>query len=224
MKPALAYLLFVVLSLATVCDRPALAASYTFTTIDVPGASITGLSGINTAGQAVGFFFDGKLHGFLRDTNGNFTTIDVPGALSTIANGINDAGQIVGGFGTEGIFQSFLYNAGTFMTIPSLAYGINDAGQIVGRFFTAIGFPVGFLYTAGTLAPIGVPGAGFTQAFGINNAGQIVGVFGDSSLRPLDVHGFLATPISETIPEPSTLLLLGSGILVIIIRKIVFTK
>src|SRR5437773_583698 len=156
------------------------AVSYTFTQIDVPGADFTRAFGINDVGQIVGDFGNATgTHGFL-DTAGTFAPIDV--AFLTQAYGINDAGQIVGGFGTEGIFQSFLYNAGTFMTIPSLAYGINDAGQIVGRFFTAIGFPVGFLYTAGTLAPICVPGAGFTQAFCINNSGQLVGVFGDSSL------------------------------------------
>jgi hypothetical protein len=34
------------------------AASYTFTTFDVPGATDTYPSGINVAGQIVGWFFD----------------------------------------------------------------------------------------------------------------------------------------------------------------------
>jgi len=73
-------------------------ASYTFTTIDVPGAPITVALGINDNGQIVGWFFSpAETNGFLTD-GGTFTPIDVPGAPDTWANGINAAGQIVGGF------------------------------------------------------------------------------------------------------------------------------
>jgi probable HAF family extracellular repeat protein len=75
---------------------------YSFTSIDVPGASFTYAHGINDSGQIVGGFDDatGTAHGFL-DTGGSFTTIDVPGATNTFANGINNSGQIVGSF-TDG--------------------------------------------------------------------------------------------------------------------------
>src|SRR4051795_5836147 len=74
------------------------AATFSFTQIDVPGASFTQAFGINDAGQIVGTFQDSTgPHGFL-DTGGSFTQIDVPGASFTTANGINDAGQIVGTF------------------------------------------------------------------------------------------------------------------------------
>ena len=67
---------------------------YSFTTIDVPGASLTEGFGINDSGQIVGDFFDATgSHGFL-DTGGSFTTIDVPGSV-TQTRGINDSGQIV---------------------------------------------------------------------------------------------------------------------------------
>jgi probable HAF family extracellular repeat protein len=66
---------------------------YTFTTIDVPGSA----SGINDAGQIVGYFGNPTGHGFVMD-GATFTTIDVPGAGATQAWGINDAGQIVGVF------------------------------------------------------------------------------------------------------------------------------
>jgi probable HAF family extracellular repeat protein len=73
----------------------------TFTTIDVPGATLTHAFGINAAGQIVGLFGDAadtETKGFLKD-GATFTTIDVPGAAFTWAVGINAAGQIAGGFG-----------------------------------------------------------------------------------------------------------------------------
>jgi hypothetical protein len=50
---------------------------YSFTTIDVPGASpgSTSVYGINNSGQIVG---DSSLGAFV-DTGGSFTTINVPG-------------------------------------------------------------------------------------------------------------------------------------------------
>src|SRR5438309_4861041 len=78
--------------------------SFSFTTIDPPGATRTGVSGINRAGQVVGAFrdADGKWHGFLRIATGAFITIDVPGATGTYAHGINRASQIAGFFEDEG--------------------------------------------------------------------------------------------------------------------------
>ena len=72
------------------------AASFTFTPIDVPGASQTLAFGINPSGQIVGFYSDSTgQHGFLYD-RGVFTPIDVPGASQTLALGITPSGQIVG--------------------------------------------------------------------------------------------------------------------------------
>ena len=72
------------------------AASFTFTTIDPPGAVVTAALGISPSGQIVGFYSDSTgEHGFLYD-RGVFTPIDVPGASDTRAVGINPSGQIVG--------------------------------------------------------------------------------------------------------------------------------
>src|SRR3954453_18224602 len=68
----------------------AIAAGFSFTQIDVPGATSTNSFGINNAGQIVGTFTNSTgLHGFL-DSGGIFTQIDVPGASRTEAFGIND--------------------------------------------------------------------------------------------------------------------------------------
>jgi probable HAF family extracellular repeat protein len=160
---------------------------YSFTTIDVPGATGTAPEGINNAGQIVGFDGDtvGTQHGFLL-SGGIYTPIDVPGALpgTTRAFGINDAGQIVG----DSVSHSFLLSGGIYTTIDvpgalsTKADGINNAGQIVGG--SSLG---GFLLSGGMYTTIDFPGAP-TSPSGINDSGQIVGFYVD--FRDRD-HGFL---------------------------------
>ena len=204
---------FLVLSIAAIlataplaANSPANAAAYGFTQIDVPGATSTGASGINDAGQIVGSFVDsaGITHGFL-DTGGSFTQLDVPGATLTQPFGINAAALISGYFFNGPITNStvthgFLYTSGSFtqLDVPAtadttMAIGINDAGQISGYFFSA-GITHGFLDAGGSFTQLDVPGATDTAAFGINDAAQIVGAFGDST----GTHGFLDTGGSFT--------------------------
>ena len=78
---------------------PAMAHAFTFTTIDVPGATSTEAFDVNQRGQIVGHYLDtsGADHGFML-YRGIFTTIDVPSAIGTVVDGINAEGQIVGGY------------------------------------------------------------------------------------------------------------------------------
>jgi len=97
---------------------PGSAQSFDYTLVDVPcsadlptlcpnGTAVqTVVSGINAAGDIVGFFVDGARHqhGFMRK-GGQYITIDVPGELAGVtgtlpssANGINPAGDIVGSY------------------------------------------------------------------------------------------------------------------------------
>src|SRR5215472_13339172 len=90
---------------------------YSFTSIDVPGAtSGTGARGINNAGQIVGEFYTSEPHGFLKD-GVTFTTIDVPSTLGGQPFGINDAGRIVGTFFDARGNHGFLKTSATFATI-----------------------------------------------------------------------------------------------------------
>jgi uncharacterized membrane protein len=97
---------------------------YSFTTIDVPGATSTSAIGINDSGQIVGGFYDATgNHGFFLDVGGSFTTFDVPSASSeTIADGINNSGQIVGDFdsGDAGPTQGSLQRPQSFLSLASL--------------------------------------------------------------------------------------------------------
>jgi uncharacterized membrane protein len=125
---------------------------YSFTTIDVPGATSTSAYGINDSGQIVGSY-NNNSHGFL-DTAGTFTTIDVPGAFITVASGINNSSQIVGySVCCSPFAEGFLDTAGTFTTVAgtgraNFPNGINNSGQIFGKglFLTSVGS--GFLNAA----------------------------------------------------------------------------
>src|SRR5690242_5439658 len=68
------------------------AQSYTFTAISGIGRP----SGLNEAGQIVGYSLGGEqTRGFLY-TNGSAVSITAPGSTNTFVYGINNAGQIVG--------------------------------------------------------------------------------------------------------------------------------
>jgi len=95
--------------------------SYTFTPINVPGATNTTVTGIDNAGQIVGHYSGTQFHGFVED-GGRFTIIDPPGSVGTHPLGINSAGQIVGWFNptiTASIVRGFLYDRGSFTTIDA---------------------------------------------------------------------------------------------------------
>lgn len=107
--PSLACALFLALAAGGCADEPTapiispdavslsrVGADFSFTTIEVPGATRTGASGIHAGGDIVGSYGDANgVHGFLlRD--GVFTTIDYPGAVMTEARGIGAKGDIVG--------------------------------------------------------------------------------------------------------------------------------
>ena len=103
--------------------------TYTFTAIDIPGATLTSANDINDSGQIVGSYRDATGgHGFV-DGGGAFTTINVPFNLGgglvfeTFVTGINHRGQIVGQINPGPTTQGFLYRGGTFTLIqpPFLA-------------------------------------------------------------------------------------------------------
>ncbi len=75
------------------------ATTYTYTSLDYPGASGTVAFGINNGGTIVGVYGVGSdTHGFsLSGTT--YTPLNYPGATGSQANGINNGGTIVGGYG-----------------------------------------------------------------------------------------------------------------------------
>src|SRR4051812_47733320 len=63
-------------------------ANYIFTTIDVPGSTLTNARGINDSGEIVGLFTAaGTTHGYVL-SGGGFPTLDPPGSTITVPLGI----------------------------------------------------------------------------------------------------------------------------------------
>lgn len=169
-----------------------------FTTIDFPGADSTVASGINDAGEIVGYYsvFEGGQGGFLL-SDGSYTTIDVPWANSTYPQDINNAGEIVGLSSTH---HAFLFSDGTFTKVDfsTYLYGINDAGESAGyRYIDGVYY--GCLFSDGSFTTFRIRGAD-TYPAGISNAGEIAGeyldndtlrnfVFADGSFTEVDFPG-----------------------------------
>lgn len=158
----------------------------TFTTIDVPGAVITNVLGINTAGDVVGNYSAGSSapsHGFLY-SGGIFTFLDYPGQYTTIAYGINDSGVISGSAFADDASNivGFLYDQITFTTIgapgkaATVVYGINSAGNVVGGEGTSLSSTKAFELRGARFKNITPPGTYlYAYGSGINNLGEVVG-------------------------------------------------
>ena len=156
----------------------------TYTTLDVPMASLTEANGINDLGHIVGVYQDSgfKYHGYIY-RNGTYSTLDDPlGTSETIAQGVNNADQVVGIYkGTTGPFHGFFVDPALGLYAPiddplastsytgtegTYAQDINNAHQIVGYYVDAPNRHHGFLYANGNYTTLDVPGASLTRALG----------------------------------------------------------
>jgi len=187
-----------VVSVIVLSTDPVEAASYTFTKIQLPGATRTVANGLNKYGDITGYSVGSTgLHGFVYEA-GHYRTLDFSGAWETIPEGINDSGQVVGSVTLEPFGQAhgFFYDGATFtvLDVPGardeVAFGINNYGDIVGTYVDTAQH--GFLFRDGEFVSVDVPvpGTFLTRANGINDRGQIVGEYNDMPTSSRQ-HGFL---------------------------------
>ena len=152
-----------------------------FTTVAIPGAGFTGVEGVNTAGNMVGFYgasSNGPFHSFML-SGGIFTYFDYPGQ-STQAYGINDAGLVSGTAGDLDV-RGFLYDGTTFTTLQhgndtaTFVFHLDNAGDAVGGTGTP-GVTIAFEWTNGQFEKL-APHRSNVYVFntGINNLGEVVG-------------------------------------------------
>ena len=181
-------------------------AAYTVTDLGTLGGSSSYAYGINSLGQVVGYSVraDGYPCAFIY-SNGTMLNLGAPAGSAYCSAGyaINNAGQATGQFSKPWVIpqypvsEAFLYSGGmtdigTLSTVlpccgTSMSSGnaINNLGQVAGNSYLNDQSTMGFLWSKGSMTPIGslytgpspAPYSAFywSGAVGINDSGQIVG-------------------------------------------------
>jgi len=202
----------------------------TFTPVNQPGAVFTQLLGINQAGtQIAGYSSFTDILGatgqqaFLL-VGATYTNINalLPANLNSQATGVNNNGEVVGFYqltpNTNPTFDGFTDINGTIASlvfpnaVSTQALGVNDLGQIVGDYVDAGGIMHGFLDSNGNFLTLDPSGSTGTTINGINDGGTVVGFYTNGPGATIGTVG--------TIPEPASLLLIGTALLALgVIRR-----
>jgi hypothetical protein len=162
--------------------------TYTFTTINFPGASDTFAYAINDSGAVVGYYTGAGCSqascGFI-EVKGKFTTIECALENATDPFDISNKGEVVGTYSYYGGVHGFIWEANSACadvvdpsgSTSTEAWGVNDSAKIAG-FYGTYG---GFLDVNGTFTTVDCPGAAATLAYGIGDNGAIVGGYEETS-------------------------------------------
>ena len=154
-------------------------AGWTITDLGTLGGTYSQATGINAAGDVVGYSTNknGDTHAFVW-SKGKMTDLGTLGGTFSAPSGMNERGQVVGWSTTKsGQEHAFLWqrdrmtDLGTLGGTSSQATGINWQGEVVGGATTATGEPHAFLWKQwknGTMRDLGVP-----YATAINDRGQV---------------------------------------------------
>lgn len=165
---------------------------YHLTDLGTLGGTYSNATGINNAGQVVGYsatIGDVAIHATLW-SGGTITDLGTLGGVYSGASGINDAGQVVGSSSTITASHATLWSGGAITDLGTLggaysgASDINNAGQMVGSSYingvagsiTINDFAHATLWSGTTITDLGTP-IGETSSFAhsINDVGQVVG-------------------------------------------------
>ena len=116
-----------------------------YTTLDVPGGTLTVATSINAHGTVVLYWLDSSSFFESSEYDGQaYTTINVPGALNSFAVDLNNNGDVLYRWTDTGLHNhGAVLHAGEFSTfdLPNSSFpypaGINDQQVIVGGFKTS---------------------------------------------------------------------------------------
>jgi len=191
-------------------------------------------TGINNLGQVVGYSFTAVAdsHAFLY-SNGQMSDLGALGGSWSQAFAVNDSGQVTGTAQTPAgepavVGHAFLYTNGQMIDLGTLGgpysqgFGINNSGQVVGAADGSDGRTNAFLYSGGHMFDLNdlvdLSGVGYGKLYSaeaINDRGQILAAACNTPSSCVGLgHILLLTPTATTpVPEPSTLLLLGTALL-----------
>ncbi len=125
------------------------ATNYTFTRIDVAGATETEVWDVNNHGQVAGASVDGDgvLRGFVY-SNGSYTSISGPsGSLDSVAFGVSDGGAVVGSYSDSVSTRGFIYEGGVYQDfyVPGSFFTVVRGISSNGRYITG-SYGMGALY------------------------------------------------------------------------------
>jgi hypothetical protein len=176
-----------------------------YTNENFPGSVQTQVTGINNAGNTVGFWVDGNGNNFgFANWNGVFTSYKDPNTGTGTVNqllGLNDQGIAVGFLtASNGPVVGFLLKGKTFtefdfpQSTNTTPLGVNKSDQIVGVYVDGANKMHGFLLSHpldhARWQSIDDPnGVGTTTINGINNNADLVGFYVDGAGN---TDGFLA--------------------------------
>jgi hypothetical protein len=200
-------------SLASVSGQRASAQSYTFQTLQYPGAVQTYAQGINASGVVVGYYLDtsGSAHGFYYSA-GTYAAIEYPNSSDTWVYGIDSNKAVVGAAhivrGTVPVTVAFVKQPGGSFSQFSAAGKLLTVGQALNNSGTIIGYLQkgeqssavysGFEQQSSGTTTIAVSGQADTWAMSINDAGAIAGYAGTGIVYTDPVVGFVLSGSQTT--------------------------
>jgi probable HAF family extracellular repeat protein len=173
------------------------AKTYSFTTVDYPGAAFTEVLGSNDTTDVGVFNVDPTTVANLSfaHSGNEYQIVNVPGSSSALVFAINGNGAMAGAYtDAANKLHGFVMDAGTVTTIDfpgavqTAIIDVNDAGDTAGFWIDAANNTHGFIGQSGVFTPIDKAGATSTEVTGINASGQVAGIWEDASSVS---HGFV---------------------------------
>lgn len=171
--------------------------TYTYQTLDYPGAALTIIWGLNDRGDMAGQYSlpGGTSHAMVY-RHGRFAPLDpdMLGEYFSAGGGPDDFGTTFGGYAdASGLQHGYVIRHGKFETVDFAGHlnsnvdGVSMFGRILGVYWDADGSYHGVLRLRGHDTPINVANARDTYPLGINSTGEVVGYW---DTNPLVTHGF----------------------------------